>query len=377
MSKAFLEAEESKLLEHLKKKATKSDNQESPVQLDTTEEFKQANGLKADDDDGKKKPPPNQRCALFKKLTDKFTPPLIKRLGELKSAVKAGKFKIQFNDEDDGKDDGKETPKPTNKKDDDCKKPLILNFNSISFSPNEKLFPVEKQSNMFEMVAANEQIRLDYVIEESSNENTNLKTLNDCFLRCRDSKVACHSFAFCVDPAKSVVRCQLSSLYFEDSMNSLNEFDDNPSVLADDKSTTPSDNDDDDADYSKWLEAASGCSTFNLMFKNYFRPIDDRTMVEEFAFSTLHDYTLDDCLKECHFHAKVNESATENSMCRLVQHCLEVKSIDENSMEKRSTCMMSNGKADDLPRKNVKTKKNCQLFDCEFGWLKTFKNFCF
>ena len=300
-------------------------------------------------------------------MADKFTLPLIKRLSELETAIKAGKFKIEFENEKKDDDEAKTTPKPNvgEKKDDDDKEPktLILNFNSVSFSPNEKLFPVEKQSNVFEMIGANKKIRPDYVFEESSSEKTSLKTLNDCYLHCLNSNtdhVVCHSFAFCLEPAKSLAKCQLSSLYFEESMQSF----DSPNALADDKSTTPPTGGQ-DVDYSKWLEEASGCKTYNLMFKNYFRPVDDRMMVEHYSFLTLNDYTEEECLEQCHFHSKSNETAQDDSMCRLVEYCVQEASIDENGMEKKSTCMMSNEELKVLPPKDLGLKKDCQLYDCK------------
>lgn len=307
---------------------------------------------------------PTQSCALFKKLADKFTPPLIKRQSELKNAVNAGKFRIEFKDESKKDDDGTTTPKPTDKKDDDKEKqPLVLNFNSLSFSPNEKLFPVEKQSGVFEMVAAHRKIRPDYAFEESSSENTSLRTLNDCYLHCLNSntdQVVCHSFAFCLDPVKSLANCQLSSLYFEESMEA-----NGPAALIEaDKPSTPSDSGK-DTGYTKYLEEASSCTTFNLMFGNYFRPINDRKMEAHFSFITLDDYTLEGCLEQCHFHAKSKETITDDTMCRLVEHCIVEESVDENGMQKRSTCMMSKENAPVLRTKDPEERTNCQLYDCK------------
>lgn len=317
-------------------------------------------------DDDKKK----LNCALFKKLNDQpFTPPLIKRLSELETAVKAGKFKIEFKDNSKNEDDGASTPKPNDKKDGDKEKqPLILNFNSLSFSPNEKLFPVEKQSGAFEMVAANQKIRPDYAYEESSSENTNLKSLNDCYLHCLASKtdrLVCHSFAFCLDADKKLAKCQLSTLYFEDSMEGINQ------ATVTDMASTPSDDGGGrkDPDYSKYLEDAPSCSTFNLMFSNYFRPINNRKMEAKFAFATVEDYTREQCLEECHSHTKSKEADTDDTMCRLVEYCTMEESADDNGMQKKSTCMMSKEYATVLPIKDPEKETNCQLYDCELRWL--------
>ena len=307
-------------------------------------------------------------CALFKKLPENFTLPMTKWLGELELAVKAGKFKIELEGEKKkGEDEGTSTSKSIfvdKNEDHKEQKAMVLSFGSVSFSPNEKLFPVQKQSNLFEMVGANKNIRLDYTFEESSSENTDLKSLNDCYLRCLNSNtddVVCHSFAFCFEPEKSLAKCRLSSLYFEDSMGRADSF----SALEDgEKSSTPSSGDS-DSDYSQWLEAGSGCTTYNLMYKNYFKPVNDRIMPEQYSFITLSDHTLEECLAQCHFHVK-SGTAAEDSMCRLVEFCMDKASVDENGIEMRSTCMMSNEQElKILPIKDAEPEKNCQLYDCE------------
>lgn len=292
-----------------------------------------------------------QNCILMKKSEDQFILPIIRHLGKLRDLVKAGKLRIEF----------EHLPNENqNDKNDDKQSPLILNFNSIVFQPNEFLFSVEKQSNVFELVSTNEQLKYDYVIGELWSTNSSIRTLNDCYLSCLNNTIAgvvCHSFAFCYDQDKSVARCQLGYLYFDNQLGSAP----NP---VDKQVVNIRSNDDFSA---KYLEPAPDCKVYNLLFKNYFTPITDRMIVDQYALEdTSEDYTAEQCVKKCYSQTKYNSTIDDKTACRSVEYCIAEVKDNEGDLKKKSYCRMTNYEVRDLPKRKDKRKTNCKLFDCKY-----------
>ena len=311
--------------------------------------FENGNSSDKNPDDEKKK---LQDCVLMKKLDDKFVLPLIKKLSKLEDEIKKGKFNVTFKNEGEKDDDDDEKKNEDDKKDDlKRKQPIILNFKTISFRPNEKLFPVEKQSNAFEIINSNMEIKSSFLIEESDSKTSTLRTLNDCYLHCLNSNtedVICHSFAFCYDQLKSIAKCQLSHLHFND----LIEGDEGYNYLKNNENT----------DYSNWLQKAACCNVYNLLFKNYFKQTNDKMIEEYYAFETLEDNTLEECLEQCYAYTKSNQSIEDETVCRLVEYCTD-NEIVEN--KKKSYCLMTNEDVENLPEKEIRKGRSCQLYDCK------------
>lgn len=301
-----------------------------------------------------------QNCVLMKKMTDKFTSPLIKTLAELKNAVKTGKFKITF------ENSKKKNNEPTNDKDDKKKKEFILNFNSVSFGANDQLFPVDKYSNFFELIRANEQIKSDFILEETNSTNENLKTFNDCYLYCLNSNKndqICHSFTFCSDSTE-LIKCQFSYLYFDNSTK-LESFENSLKVLKDKKIQQKDVID--QTEFSKYLEKSPDCNVYNLLFRNYFKQRDDLMIEKSNTFEILENYTLEECVEQCYSRTKNNLTVNEENICRLVEYCSDEVYVNENEFKKTSTCLMTNKEARNLQKRDEeRSKKNCRLYDCKF-----------
>lgn len=311
------------------------------------------NKIKSSNDSNPEELDQKKNCILMKRSENRFQLPMVKNMVKLKNFLKKNEFRIELKNGE--INDAKNDVQKSDEKDENEKK-IFLKIDTINFKPNEIIFPVEKQYNIFELVGTNKQFKTDFIIDEQDSTNTSIRTLNDCYLHCLNNNVddfICHSFTFCFDEMSSIAKCQLSYLYFDDFIESGQD-----SKRSDDFQVVH-------GKFSKYLKQASDCKVYNLLFKNYFKEIDSRTIGDTYASFVHEDYTLEECIQQCYFQTKNNRTVEDtNNACRLVEFCVTDEKINENELTKKSYCRMSNYEARELPRR--KKRKNCRIFDCKY-----------